>query len=69
MKKKWVEIRKDGYSVEVTGIRRFNIGSNKEYLHIKYVGEKTLSSIKMDDAKQAKEVYKKIQEALSEVTK
>lgn len=67
MKKKWVEIRKDGYTVEVSGIRRFNLGEQNKYLHIKYVGEKIPSSVKMDDEAQAKAAYATIRDALVEV--
>jgi hypothetical protein len=61
--KKWIEVR-PGHTVEVSAIRRFNLGKENKYLHIKYVGEKIPHSILMDNEKQSKEAYKKISEAL-----
>ncbi len=68
MKKKWVEVR-EGHTIEVSAIRRVNLGSKNEYLYIKYVGEKIPHSILMTNSDQAKDAYKRIKEALIEDTK
>lgn len=67
MKKKWVEVR-DGMTIEVSSVRSVSVGDSN-YLHIKYVGERTTSSINMKTEEATKKGYKRVKEALAELSK
>ena len=69
MKKQWVEVREDGHMIEITSVRRISISRDKIHLYIKYVGEKTLSTINMGTEKAALAGYKKVKDALLTLSK
>lgn len=66
MKKKWVEVR-EGQTIEVSSVRSVSIGASN-HLHVKYVGERTTTSIPMKTEEATKEGYKRVVEALDKLS-